>query len=116
MALIDYKITEDDMRDDYGFEVANFLGTDAKDKVQFLIDRAWGLLLNRLYELNHDCTEDDDFEDLLDNQSKQDGFEFAQYLIIHNILTLGDVNPITIEVDTCLRSRCKLSKMNGYQL
>lgn len=112
MALVDNKITEQDLID-RGYDLRDEMEDDAE--VGLLIDRAWELLLNRIYSLNHDLTADADILALLDNADKISAFKWCQFLIIKNTMELLE-NPITDEVDACIRYRCRLSKMNGWQL
>ena len=116
MALLsDYKITEEDLTDTFGYDVRDKLQDDDGSIVQKLIDRSYRFLVNGMYRLNQDIEEDDDFVDLLDNASKIDAFKEAQYQTIRNIIELGDMNPIDSVVENILRNRAKISNMNGWQ-
>lgn len=116
MALLsDYKITETEITDTFGYDVRDKIQDEDGSVVKKLIDRSYRFLVNGMYRLNHDVSEDDDFVVLLDNASKIDAFKEAQYQTIRNIIELGDVNPIDSIVENILRNRAKISNMNGWQ-
>ena len=62
MALLsDYKITETEITDTFGYEVRSKLQDEDGSIVNKLIDRSYRALVNAMFRLNHDIEEDDDF-------------------------------------------------------
>jgi hypothetical protein len=110
MALRDYQITEDELND-YGLILKEYL---VDNSVGAEIEKAYQMLITRIFELNHDIQSQDDIDDTLDTLEKQDDFRYAQFLILYAVCMTNE-NPVTQEVDSVIANRLRLKKVNGYQ-
>jgi hypothetical protein len=110
MSLRDYQVTEDELND-YGLILKEYL---VDNSVGAEIEKAYQMLITRIFELNHDIQSQQDIYDRLDTLEKQDDFRYAQYLILYAVCMTNE-NPVTQEVDSVIAGRLRLKKVNGYQ-
>lgn len=110
MALRDYQITEEKLKE-YGLILKEYL---VDNSVGAEMEKAYQMLITRIFELNHDIETQQDIEDNLDTAEKQEDFMYAQFLILYAVCMTNE-NPVTQEVDSVIANRLRLKKVNGYQ-
>jgi hypothetical protein len=112
MALIEYKITENEIKEEYGFNISARLLN--RSYITPIINLAYNEVITLIHKWNDNIKSNEDIYNLLDTEDKIEAFKFCQYKVVFNELT-SEGNPIDQTILDTIRFRMRISLINGVQ-